>query len=539
MVIPFRPADIPEAAGLTDSPIPATNAKAMCVNDLLHPESVVLNTAERELPWSVEAEQAILGGLLRDNSAWVKISDQVGASDFFRADHQLIFNALSRLAENGQALDVVTLQDALTTEGVLDSAGGLSYLIELYRHTPSVANIVAYARVVSERAKLRHIVHISTSIAKSALHPAGKSADDLVHEAEQLILSVAGSRPKEGGAVSLEHLLGNAVRTIETLNEAGGEAVGLSTGFDDIDRKLNYLRPADLVIIAGRPSMGKTTFAMNIVESAVLRSEKVVVVYSLEMPGESLVMRMLSSLGRIDHTRLKSGKLHHDDWPKLTKAANLISKGSRLFIDDTAGLSPSEMRSRTRRIRRANGEIGLIMVDYLQLMQVPCASGNSRTNEISEISRSLKALAKEFNCPVVALSQLNRSLEQRANKRPINSDLRESGAIEQDADVIMFVYRDEVYNPDSKYRGSAEIIIGKQREGPTGFVRLGFIDRYTRFESLDPATHGFSDAEMGYEPRPPDPRQGRSRALELATAVKEKRGARSPRMNRKGSRRPP
>lgn len=511
------------------------------MNDQLHVSADTPILSERELPCSVEAEQAVIGGLILDNSAWSRVSDLVRENDFYRDEHRLIFKAISKLADNGRAFDVVTLNDLLSTEGDLEGVGGHAYLSELFQNTPSVANISTYARIVSERASLRHIVGISDTIRKKALQPNGKAADELVHEAEQLILSVASNRPKTGGPVELNQLLSQAVSKIERLQETGGEAGGLSTSFHDLDKKLNFLRPADLIIVAGRPSMGKTTFAMNLVESAVLHSDKVVLVYSLEMPGEALTSRMLSSIGSIDHTRVRSGQLLDDDWSKLTRAANLINKRGegRFFIDDAAGLSPSEMRFRTRRVQRAHGAIGLIMVDYLQLMQIPGSSGMNRTNEISEISRSLKALAKEFDCPVVALSQLNRSVEQRANKRPVNSDLRESGAIEQDADVILFAYRDEVYNPASKFQGTAEIIIGKQREGPVGFVRLGFVGRFTRFENLEPGTHDFTDEEMGVERIDPNPRLGRIGAQQLATAVKTKKEVARQPAGRRGPRRPP
>ena len=287
-------------------------------------------------------------------------------------------------------------------------------------------------------------------------------------------------------------MLTNVINTIDTLFNSDEAITGISTGFTDLDEKTSGLQPSDLIIVAGRPSMGKTTFAMNLVENALMRSDKVILVYSLEMPAESLVMRMLSSLGRIDQTKVRSGRLDEDDWPRLTSAVNLLQE-RKLFIDDSAGISPSDMRARTRRLAREHGDIGLIMVDYLQLMQLGGSGGENRTNEISEISRSLKALAKEFNCPVVALSQLNRSLEQRPNKRPINSDLRESGAIEQDADVIMFVYRDEVYHPETEYKGVAEVIIGKQRNGPIGTVRLAFQGKFTRFDNLAPGSYQFDD----------------------------------------------
>lgn len=510
------------------------------MNDLIQLAAEAERSAHhREMPHSVEAEQAILGGLLRDSRAWVRISDLVAESDFFRADHQLIFRALAKLLEDGRPLDVVTAQEALAGAGEILDAGGLSYLKELVDNTPSIANIVSYARLVRERAQLRKIIGVCGEIEHSATSPAGRSAEDLVHDAEQKMLAVAGLRPKEGGPVGLDLLLSKAVEKIETAHQEGVASIGQSTGFEDLDEKLNLLRPADLVIVAGRPSMGKTTFAMNIAEEAVLRSDKVVLVYSLEMPGDALVTRMLSSIGSIDQTRVRSGQLLDDDWPKLTKAANALNKAGRFFVDDTAGLSPSEMRSRTRRIRRAHGEIGLIVVDYLQLMQIPGYGGVNRTNEISAISRSLKALAKEFDCPVVALSQLNRGVEQRADKRPVNADLRESGAIEQDADVILFVYRDEVYNPESRFVGTAEIIIGKQREGPIGFVRLGFEGRYTRFVNLKPGTHDFTDQEMGVERINHNPRAGRTAVQELATGVKGKVERKGKRRRSKGAHKPP
>lgn len=474
---------------------------------------------------------------MRENQSWHRVSGFVCAEDFYRGDHRLIFRAIADLAEDSNAFDVVTVQAALASGGSLEAAGGGGYLSDLYDNTSSTANIVSYARVVSERARLRTIVEVCADIEDSARHPAGRSADELIDQAEQQMLAIAGMRPKEGGPVGLDQLLSKAVDTIKTLNESGAEAVGLSTGFEALDSRLNYLRPADLVIVAGRPSMGKTSFGMNIVESAIQRSEKVVVVYSLEMPGDSLVSRMLASVGGIDLSRIRSGQLESQDWPKLVTAAEIIDQPNRVFIDDTQSLSPFEMRSRTRRLRKMYGEIGLIMVDYLQLMKVPGAGGMNRTNEISEISRSLKAMAKEFNCPVVALSQLNRSVEQRKDKRPVNSDLRESGAIEQDADVILFVYKDEVYNPESRFKGTAEIIIGKQREGPTGFVRLRFDGPHTRFLTMADGSHDFTNDEMGVPKVVRNPRVGRVSAHAVANAVKEQKERRAGRKNA-GRRRP-
>lgn len=453
-----------------------------------------LDTAALKIPpHSVEAEQSVLGGLVLDNNTWERVCELVCEEDFYRHDHRLIFRAIAFLAEQNKPFDVVTLSERLGQDGALSQAGGLAYLIELAKNTPSVANIKAYAQIIRERATLRQLINISGQIADTAYYPQGRTADEVLDDAERKIFHIAEGRPKTGtGPQIINDILVKAIDRIDSLFNSDQGLTGLSTGFSDLDEKTNGLQGSDLVVIAGRPSMGKTTFAMNLVESAVLRSDKAVLVFSLEMPADSLVMRMLSSLGRIDQTKIRTGKLEDDDWPRLTSAVNLLNE-RKLLIDDTAGISPTEMRARARRVAREHGEIGLIMVDYLQLMRIPGSSGENRTNEISEISRSLKALAKEFNCPVLALSQLNRSLEQRPNKRPVNSDLRESGAIEQDADIIMFIYRDEVYHPETEHKGIAEIIIGKQRNGPIGTVRLAFMGRYTRFDNLAPGGYQFDD----------------------------------------------
>lgn len=440
-------------------------------------------------PHSLEAEQSVLGGLMLDNQAWDNVSERLVADDLYRYEHRLVFNVMIHLAESGQPLDVVTLSEALEARDQLDTVGGLAFLAELARNTPSASNIRAYADIVRERATLRKLIRAANQIADGAFSPQGRPADELLNEAERLVFQIAEERPKTGGPIGMSELLTKAVDRIDELFNLKGEMTGLSSGFRDLDEMTSGLQPSDLVIIAGRPSMGKTTFAMNLVEHAVISSDKPVMVFSMEMPAPSLMLRMLSSLGRIDQTRVRSGQLEDEDWPRLTSAVNLL-KDKQLFIDDTAALSPNEMRSRLRRIVREHGNMSLIMIDYLQLMQIPGFSEN-RTGEISEISRSLKGLAKEFNCPVVALSQLNRSLEQRPNKRPVMSDLRESGAIEQDADVIAFVYRDEVYNQDNPdNKGIAELIIGKQRNGPIGTVHMAFIGKYTRFEDLAPDSYG-------------------------------------------------
>ena len=429
-------------------------------------------------PHSVEAEQAVLGGLMLDNRRFDEISEIISAGDFYRQDHRLIFGAAERLAGESEPLDVVTLTEFLERAGDIEDAGGLSYLAELAEKTPGAANIRAYAEIVRERSILRQLVQVSGQISDSAFNPQGRNSNEILDEAERNVFQIAESRVKEGsGPQAINPILTKALSRIEELFESGETTTGLTTGFKD------------LLIVAGRPSMGKTTFAMNIVENALISTGAPILVFSMEMPADALVMRMLSSLGRIDQSRIRSGKLEEDDWPRLTSAVSLL-KDKPLYIDDTPGLSPTEMRSRARRIARENeGKLGLIMVDYLQLMRVP-GNTEGRTAEISEISRSLKGIAKELSCPVVALSQLNRSLEQRPNKRPVNSDLRESGAIEQDADVIMFVYRDEVYNEDTSDKGIAEIIIGKQRNGPIGTVRLAFIGKYTKFEDLAHGDYG-------------------------------------------------
>jgi replicative DNA helicase len=418
-------------------------------------------------PHSVEAEQSVLGGLLLSADGWDSVAESVTASDFYRPDHRLIFRQIAKLAEALEPVDVITLADKLQASGELEAAGGLPYLAELAQNTPSASNIRAYAQVVSERASLRKLIEAAQEIAESGFSPEGRTSDELINEAERRIMQISEQGPKAGGPQDVNPLLESA----------------LGTGFKDLDGMTSGLQPSDLVIVAGRPSMGKTSFAMNLVEHAVLAQEKPILVFSMEMPADSLIIRLLSSIGRIDQTRIRNGKLEQEDWPKLSTAVTKL-KDVPLFIDDTAALTPTEIRSRARRVYRENGgQLGMIMVDYLQLMQV-AGSTDGRTAEISEISRSLKAIAKEFECPMVALSQLNRSLEQRPNKRPVNSDLRESGAIEQDADVIMFIYRDEVYNEDSPDKGTAEIIIGKQRNGPIGTCRLAFIGQHTRFENL-------------------------------------------------------
>ena len=444
-------------------------------------------------PHSIEAEQSVLGGLLLDNEAWDKVADKVVGDDFYHPRHRIIFGAMARSANESLPFDPLTLADSMDRQGELDDAGGMLYITELVSNVAGVANIEAYATIIQERSVLRKLIVTSQKISERAYNPEGLNSQDVLDEAERLVFNIAEERPKTGGPQGVREILDNTVKKIDELFNAGNAITGISTGFADLDTMTSGMQNSDMIIVAARPSMGKTTFAMNLVENALLNTDKGIMVFSLEMPSEQLMMRMLSSLGRINQSKVRSGNLDEEDWPKLVSAVERI-KDKKLFIDDTAGISPSEMRSRARRIVREHGELGMIMIDYLQLMQIP-GYDQGRTNEISEISRSLKAIAKEFNVPVIALSQLNRSLEQRPNKRPVNSDLRESGAIEQDADVIMFIYRDEVYNPDTEYKGVGEIIIGKQRNGPIGSVRLAFIGQYTRFENLAPDAYNFDDDE--------------------------------------------
>lgn len=444
-------------------------------------------------PHSLEAEQSVLGALMIDNSQWDSVAEQLMPDDFYRNEHRQIYRMMVKLSEQSQPLDVITLSEALEKERQLEAVGGMGYLNDLAENTPSIGNLLAYGKIVRERSVLRRLISVANDIAGKAYDPGGLDADTILDDAERQVFQIAEERPSEGGLVHVNPLVDKALDKLDELFNSDGSLTGLSTGFSDLDDMTTGMHPGDLVIVAARPSMGKTTFAMNLVEDAVLNQDKPVVVFSLEMPSEQLITRSIASLGRIDMGRVKSGKLKEDDFPKLTKAVNLL-KDRKLFIDDTAGLSPSEMRSRIRRLVREHGEVGMIMVDYLQLMKIKGFT-EGRTNEISEISRTLKAIAKEFECPMVALSQLNRSLEQRPNKRPVNSDLRESGAIEQDADIIMFIYRDEVYNEDSKDKGMAEIIIGKQRNGPIGTCRLAFMGQYSRFENLAPEQYGDWQAE--------------------------------------------
>ncbi len=433
-------------------------------------------------PHSLEAEQSVLGGVMIDNDAWDAVSEILVADDFYLKEHRQVFRAMTSLANTSKPLDVITLSEFLEQQD--DADVGMAYLGELARNTPSVANVRAYSEIVRERAVSRELIRAANEIADSAYNPKGRPVAEILDSAESRVFRIAEQRSTNSeGPSGIESLLQATLNRIEKISESSDGITGQATGFSDLDEMTSGLQPADLVIVAARPSMGKTTFAMNLVENVALSQKSPVLVFSLEMPSESLIMRSLSSLGRIDQSRLRTGRLHDDDWARLTGAFNQLKQQGNLFIDDAPGLSPSEVRARARRVVREHGPLSMIMVDYLQLMQVPGMSDN-RTQEVSEISRSLKSLAKELNVPVVALSQLNRSLEQRSDRRPVMSDLRESGAIEQDADLIMFIYRDEVYKPETEHKGVAEIIIGKQRNGPIGTINLAFQGKYTRFDNL-------------------------------------------------------
>ncbi|PWR00116.1 replicative DNA helicase [Leucothrix pacifica] len=434
-------------------------------------------------PHSIDAEQSVLGGLMLDNHAWETIADRVSEEDFYRHDHRLIFRSIAELAEQNQPLDFITLSEWLKQRSELENAGGKAYLGTLAKDTPSAANIRAYADIVREKSVLRQLISVGTDISDLAYDSGDRDSKSLLDEAEKRVFRIAEQGNREQSFKPIKQLLKDSLDNIQRLAETEGTVTGTPTGYTELDSMTSGLNAGDLVIVAGRPAMGKTTFSMNVAEHVAL-NDKPVVIFSMEMPAEQLILRMFASNGRVPLSDIRTGKIREEDWPRVAMAVKAFSK-TKLFIDDVGGQSPIEIRAKTRRLAREHGQLGVIVIDYLQLMQ----SGNkadNRASEISEISRSLKSLAKELNCPVIALSQLNRSLEQRPNKRPIMSDLRESGAIEQDADIIMFVYRDEVYDEDSPDKGQAEIIIGKQRNGPIGTVRLTFHGKYTRFDNFAP-----------------------------------------------------
>lgn len=445
-------------------------------------------------PHSIEAEQSVLGGLLLDNQAWDRIGDMIADTDFYRDEHKRIYRQIRSLLEKGKPADVVTVAEALDAGGESEHTGGLAYLGELANNTPSAANIRRYAEIVRERAILRQLVAAADEIAGNALNPLGRDAKTLLDEAEAKVFEIAekGSRTSEG-FVHINPLLTQVVERIQELHDRDNpsDVTGVPTGFVDLDQKTSGLQPGDLIIVAGRPSMGKTAFALNIAENVATLAGLPVGVFSMEMGGAQLATRMMTSIGRLDSSKVRTGKLNDDEWAKLSFALGQLHEAP-IYIDETGGLNPVDLRARARRLHRQCGKLGLIVIDYIQLMS-SARQNENRATEVSEISRSIKSLAKELSVPIIALSQLSRKVEERTDKRPMMSDLRESGAIEQDADVIMMLYRDEYYKPDSQDKGIAEVIIGKQRNGPTGTVRLAFLGQYTRFESL--AQGGFVDSQ--------------------------------------------
>jgi len=444
----------------------------------------------RTPPHSVEAEQSVLGGLLLDAAAWDNVADVLRSTDFYRPDHRVIFEAIGALSSQNQPCDAVTVSEHLERAGKLVDAGGLAYLGGLARDTPTAANVRAYAEIVRERSLLRQLLKAGTDIAASVFNNEGETARELVDMAEGKVFEIAeqGLRGGMEGAVSIQTLMPALIDQIDEWHSNPDKLRGLPTGFDEFDRKTGGLRPGDLVIVAGRPSMGKTTFAVNMAEHAALKSgvKASVAIFSMEMPSEQLMTRMLASIGRVHLGHIRSGQISDEDWPRITGAAGQLSE-SRIFIDETPGLSPTELRARARRVSREHG-LDLIVIDYLQLMQVP-GNNENRATEIAEISRGLKALAKELRVPVIALSQLNRGVEQRTDKKPVMSDLRESGAIEQDADMILLIYREEVYDKNTNKRGMAEIDLAKHRNGETGTFVLTFQGQYSRFLNYAPDSY--------------------------------------------------
>jgi replicative DNA helicase len=440
-------------------------------------------------PHSLEAEQAVLGGLLIAPTAWDNVADVVGSQDFYRPDHRLIFDGIGALAASGKPCDVVTVSEYLERTGRLEDAGGLAYLGTLARDTPTAANVRAYAEIVRERSLLRQLITVGTDIASSVFNNEGSSARDLVDRAEQGVFQIAeaGSRGKDG-AVAVRTLLPEIIDQIDELHTNPDKPRGLNTGFADFDKLTGGLRPGDLIIIAGRPSMGKSALAVNIAEYAAVNPSirASVAIFSMEMPSDQVVTRMLSSIGSVPLGSLRSGRISDEDWVRITGATSQLSE-AKIFIDETPALTPTELRARARRIKREHG-LGLVVVDYLQLMQVPGTKEN-RATEIAEISRGLKVLAKELAVPVIALSQLNRGVEQREHKKPVMSDLRESGAIEQDSDIILLIYRDEVYNKETTKKGIAEIDVAKHRNGEIGTFLLTFQGQYTRFVNFAPDSY--------------------------------------------------
>lgn len=445
-------------------------------------------------PHSIEAEQSVLGGLMLNNEAWLKVIDILGAEDFYRLEHRLLFEAMDLLWRDNKPIDAVTLSGALADSGHLDRIGGGAFLADLAENTPGASNVSAYARIVRERSTRRQLIRAGQRIADSGFEPNGHSSDQLLDQAESEVFGIAERRLENEGPQPVTPMLDEAAKEVERLWKNKGQLPGLSSGFKPLDENTAGFKNSDLIVIAGRPAMGKTALALNIVEHAVMEYDRPSLIFSMEMPAEQLVLRLLSSLARIDQSKMQIGELADHDWDSFASAVALL-RNKPLYIDDTPALTPANLRARVRRAaREVDGSLGLIAVDYLQLMRPDNTRLDNRTQEISEISRALKAVAKEMKCPLLALSQLNREVDKRPNKRPMMSDLRDSGAIEQDADLILFIYRDEVYNEESLDKGIAEVIIGKQRNGVSGkTIRLSFLGSLTKFEELAPER--FNDYE--------------------------------------------
>jgi len=437
-------------------------------------------------PHSLDAEYSVIGGLLLSNDSLDKVADILSTNDFYQYAHRLIFEHALKIINAGKPADIITVAESLDISAELTSVGGVAYLANLVQNTPSAANIRRYAEIVRERSLMRQLIEVSSGITESAYNPQGRDVKNLLDDAEAKILNIAESGHRSNqGFLSVQQILPGVINRIDDLYQRENQSgvTGISTGFEDLDQLTSGFQPGDLIIVAGRPSMGKTAFSINIAENIALQNKLPIAIFSMEMGASQLVTRMLGSIGKLDQQRMRNGSLEDDDWFRLTSAVGKLNNAP-VYIDEGAGLTSFDVRARARRLQRQTGQLGLIVIDYIQLMSGTSDKSNeNRATEISEISRSLKSLAKELNVPVVALSQLNRSVEQRQDKRPVMSDLRESGAIEQDADLIIFIYRDEVYNKDSEQKGTAEIIISKQRNGPIGTVRLTFLGEHTRFEN--------------------------------------------------------
>ncbi len=441
-------------------------------------------------PHSIEAESSVLGGLLLDNGAWDRVGDLLKDGDFYRYEHRLVFAAIGVLINGSKPADVITVFEQLLGQGKAEEIGGLAYLNSLAQYVPSAGNIRRYAEIVRDRSILRKLVAASDEISTNAFNPKGRPVATILDESEQKIFNIGeeGARTKQGFQ-SMDTLVVDLLDRVQEMADNPNDVTGVPTGFYDLDRMTSGFQAGDMIVLAARPSMGKTALAINIAEHVALNEGLPVAVFSMEMGAAQLAVRIVGSIGRIDQGHLRTGKLTDEEWPRLSEAIEKLRTIS-LHIDESAGLTSSELRANARRLSRQCGKLGLIVVDYLQLMSGSSGDNENRATVLGEISRGLKMLARELQCPVIALSQLNRSVEQRPDKRPMMSDLRESGAIEQDADIIMFIYRDEYYTKDAcKEPGVAEVIIAKQRNGPTGTVKLAFLNNITKFESL---AHGGS-----------------------------------------------